>query len=76
MLLTPAPGAGFGQVMTRAERDREILPPLTPGYLSNPIPPLPLVSNSAKEYVESLHQNSKSQLIYGKNHVVVCQVLK
>ena len=28
---------------------------------------------SAKEYVESLHQNSKSQLIYGKNNVVVKQ---
>jgi hypothetical protein len=31
--------------------------------------------NTAKDYVESLHQNSKSQLIYGKNHVVVQQVL-
>lgn len=28
-------------------------------------------TNSAKEYVESLHQNSKSQIIYGKNHVLV-----
>ena len=28
---------------------------------------------SAKEYVESLHQNSKSQIIYGKNHVIVIQ---
>jgi hypothetical protein len=33
------------------------------------------IVNTAKEYVESLHQNSKSQLIYGKNHVVVQQVL-
>ncbi len=30
-------------------------------------------SSSAREYVESLHQNSKSQLIYGKNHVIVRQ---
>lgn len=29
--------------------------------------------NNAKEYVESLHQNTKSQLIYGKNNVIVCQ---
>jgi hypothetical protein len=29
--------------------------------------------SSAKEYVESLHQNSRSQLIYGKNHVRVSQ---
>ena len=29
--------------------------------------------SSAREYVESLHQNSKSQLIYGKNHVIVRQ---
>ena len=29
---------------------------------------------SAKEYVESLHQNSRSQLIYGKNNVTVKQV--
>lgn len=29
------------------------------------------VNTGAKEYVESLHQNSKSQLIYGKNNVVV-----
>ncbi len=29
---------------------------------------------SAKEYVESLHQNSKSQLVYGKNNVIVKQV--
>lgn len=28
---------------------------------------------SAKEYVESLHQNSRSQIIYGKNHVIVIQ---
>lgn len=33
-------------------------------------------NNSAKEYVESLHQNSKSQLIYGKNYVIVNQVIK
>ena len=26
---------------------------------------------SAKEYVESLHQNSKTQLLYGKNNVIV-----
>ena len=26
---------------------------------------------SAKEYVESLHQNSKSTLLYGKNNVIV-----
>ncbi len=26
---------------------------------------------SAKEYVESLHQNSKSTLLYGKNNVLV-----
>lgn len=26
---------------------------------------------SAKEYVESLHQNAKSQLLYGKNNVIV-----
>ena len=31
------------------------------------------VMNTAKEYVESLHQNSKSQIIYGKNHVIVNQ---
>jgi hypothetical protein len=30
-------------------------------------------NSSAREYVESLHQNSKSQLIYGKNHVIVVQ---
>lgn len=29
--------------------------------------------SSAKEYVESLHQNSRSQLIYGKNSVIVKQ---
>jgi hypothetical protein len=28
-------------------------------------------SYHAKEYVESLHQNSKSQIIYGKNYVIV-----
>ena len=27
--------------------------------------------NPAKDYVESLHQNAKSQLIYGKNNVLV-----
>lgn len=27
--------------------------------------------NPAREYVESLHQNAKSQLIYGKNNVLV-----
>ncbi|CAF0919976.1 unnamed protein product [Brachionus calyciflorus] len=43
------------------------------------IPPSPssiqsnLINHSAKEYVESLHQNSKSQIIYGKNHVIVNQ---
>ena len=26
---------------------------------------------SAKEYVESLHQNNKSTLLYGKNNVMV-----
>ncbi len=26
---------------------------------------------SAKEYVESLHQNSRSTLLYGKNNVMV-----
>lgn len=31
------------------------------------------INYSAKEYVESLHQNSKSQIIYGKNHVMVIQ---
>ena len=30
-------------------------------------------NGGAKEYVESLHQNNKSQLIYGKNNVVVKQ---
>ena len=30
--------------------------------------------SSPKEYVESLHQNSRSQIIYGKNHVTVNQV--
>ena len=30
-------------------------------------------SFSAREYVESLHQNSKSQLVYGKNNVIVQQ---
>jgi hypothetical protein len=29
------------------------------------------VPTSAKEYVESLHQNNKSTLIYGKNNVLV-----
>lgn len=27
-----------------------------------------------KEYVESIHQNNKSQLIYGKNNILVNQV--
>lgn len=27
--------------------------------------------NPARDYVESLHQNAKSQLIYGKNNVLV-----
>ncbi len=31
------------------------------------------VNTGAKEYVESLHQNSKSQLLYGKNNVIVKQ---
>lgn len=32
----------------------------------------PAVStNPGKDYVESLHQNAKSQLIYGKNNVLV-----
>lgn len=31
-------------------------------------------TNNAKEYVESLHQNTKSQLIFGKNNVYVNQV--
>ena len=30
---------------------------------------------SAKEYVESLHQNSRTQLLYGKNNVMVQPVL-
>lgn len=42
--------------------------PMSPGIANMPN------VNSAKEYVESLHQNSKSQLIYGKNHVIVSQV--
>jgi len=28
-------------------------------------------TNPGKDYVESLHQNAKSQLIYGKNNVLV-----
>ncbi|UJR21141.1 hypothetical protein I4U23_024240 [Adineta vaga] len=32
---------------------------------------LSMTTNSAKDYVESLHQNAKSQLIYGKNNVFV-----
>ena len=35
----------------------------------------PSDSLSPKAYVESLHQNSKSQLIYGKNNVIVNQVV-
>ena len=77
MYLTPiGSGNNFGPI---SPRERENLPPLTPSYLANSTPPPPPVSmfaNSAKEYVESLHQNSKSQLIYGKNHVVVSQVMK
>jgi hypothetical protein len=34
-----------------------------------------IISNH-KEYVESIHQNNKSQLIYGKNNVLVNQVFK
>lgn len=73
MFLSPI-GGNFGPI---SPRERETLPPLTPSYLANatpPPPPVSMVANSAKEYVESLHQNSKSQLIYGKNHVVVSQV--
>jgi hypothetical protein len=33
-------------------------------------------SYNAKEYVESLHQNMKTQLIYGKNHISVNKVIK
>ncbi|CAF1300414.1 unnamed protein product [Rotaria sordida] len=32
---------------------------------------LPISTNPAKDYVESLHQNARSQLIYGKNNVLV-----
>lgn len=79
MLLTPIGGSGGGTCGTVSPRERESLPPLTPSYLANstpPPPPVSLFANSAKEYVESLHQNSKSQLIYGKNHVIVSQVKK
>lgn len=42
--------------------------------LSWSVNPITSTANTgAKEYVESLHQNSKSQLIYGKNNVVVKQ---
>ena len=30
-------------------------------------------ANTAREYVESLHQNSKSQIVYAKNNVIVKQ---
>ncbi|XP_059487070.1 small G protein signaling modulator 2-like isoform X2 [Neocloeon triangulifer] len=33
--------------------------------------PRPLTSSCAKEYVESLHQNSRATLLYGKNNVLV-----
>lgn len=75
LLLSPI-GGNIGQI---SPRERESLPPLTPSYFSASIPPPPpvsMVANSAKEYVESLHQNSKSQLIYGKNHVIVSQVFQ
>ncbi|CAF1642630.1 unnamed protein product, partial [Adineta ricciae] len=36
---------------------------------------LSIATNTGKEYVESLHQNAKSQLIYGKNNVLVQPVL-
>jgi hypothetical protein len=32
--------------------------------------------NPARDYVESLHQNARSQLIYGKNNVFVQPVRK
>ena len=76
--------SSHGLVGSISPRDRENMPqqspaPLTPSFLANAVaqPPPPATNqNSAKEYVESLHQNSKSQLIYGKNHVIVCQVNK
>lgn len=73
LVLNPINGT-FGSI---SPRERESLPPLTPSFLANSTPPpttVSLTANSAKEYVESLHQNSKSQLIYGKNHVIVSQV--
>jgi hypothetical protein len=36
--------------------------------------PRPLTSSCAKEYVESLHQNSRATLLYGKNNVLVLPV--
>lgn len=33
-------------------------------------------ADNIREFVESLHQNTSSQLVYGKNHVIVNQVLK
>lgn len=44
-------------------------------FPSSPSSPMNTATNSAKEYVESLHQNSKSQLLYGKNNVVVHLVI-
>ncbi len=43
-----------------------------------PNTPTKLATNliSPKEYVESLHQNCKSQLIYGINNVLVKKVFK
>ena len=52
--------------------------PLTPSSfnsnVSNQSSPSISINYNAKEYVESLHQNSKSQLIYGKNYVIVYPV--
>lgn len=47
------------------------LPSATPSTSTQIVTSNSITSSSAKEYVESLHQNSKTQLIYGKNHVVV-----
>jgi hypothetical protein len=53
--------------------------PMTPlsNNISNSSPPGSVnnINANAKEYVESLHQNSKSQLIYGKNYVIVYPVI-
>lgn len=63
---------------TSTNNNNGLKSPLTPtSYNSNPSPTGSVNSNNssnAKEYVESLHQNSKSQLIYGKNHVIVYPV--